>query len=246
MTTTVPPGLQRSTRRCANGSGSVTFSIAARSRRHRRVRYRCGQQVAGDELDPVDGGRRAEVDSDQPRVRAARMEESQKITVAPTDVYDGSGARGRVCRPHPEQRPDLGARTSSCGLSRSSSGRSARRREPCRVAPKRGGCFITIKVRRNRGGDEAGRLGAERAGRGGSLFPAIWSRPAPARAGPSPSKITGLPGAGAGGGHMVAVAQVVRASGCGPEGRGFESPQSPLISGTHVIRSVRKAQRSVE
>src|SRR6187200_418132 len=26
---------------------------------------------------------------------------------------------------------------------------------------------------------------------------------------------------------MVAVAQVVRASGCGPEGRGFESPRSP-------------------
>src|SRR6478736_4670002 len=27
---------------------------------------------------------------------------------------------------------------------------------------------------------------------------------------------------------LVAVAQLVRASGCGPEGRGFESPQSPL------------------
>jgi hypothetical protein len=26
---------------------------------------------------------------------------------------------------------------------------------------------------------------------------------------------------------MVAVAQLVRASGCGPEGRGFETPQSP-------------------
>src|SRR5262249_49758922 len=29
---------------------------------------------------------------------------------------------------------------------------------------------------------------------------------------------------------MVAVAQLVRASGCGPEGRGFESPQSPSFT----------------
>ena len=29
---------------------------------------------------------------------------------------------------------------------------------------------------------------------------------------------------------LVAVAQVVRASGCGPEGRGFESPRSPQVS----------------
>ena len=31
------------------------------------------------------------------------------------------------------------------------------------------------------------------------------------------------------GGPMVGVAQSVRASGCGPEGRGFESPRSPQI-----------------
>lgn len=30
-----------------------------------------------------------------------------------------------------------------------------------------------------------------------------------------------------GDGHTVAVAQLVRASGCGPEGWGFETPQSP-------------------
>jgi hypothetical protein len=29
---------------------------------------------------------------------------------------------------------------------------------------------------------------------------------------------------------VVAVAQVVRASGCGPEGRGFESPRSPHVA----------------
>ena len=30
---------------------------------------------------------------------------------------------------------------------------------------------------------------------------------------------------------MVGVAQVVRASGCGPEGRGFKSPRSPPVPG---------------
>src|SRR6476469_9985946 len=40
-------------------------------------------------------------------------------------------------------------------------------------------------------------------------------------------------------GHMVAVAQVVRASGCGPEGRGFESPQSPSTRGSRRAKRPR-------
>src|SRR4029079_329826 len=36
--------------------------------------------------------------------------------------------------------------------------------------------------------------------------------------------------------HMVAVAQLVRASGCGPEGWGFKSPRSPSSTAGHVRR----------
>jgi hypothetical protein len=50
--------------------------------------------------------------------------------------------------------------------------------------------------------------------------------------------------------NMVIVAQLVRASGCGPEGRGFKSPRSPKLKpaaragGTAVLSRRQKHERT--
>ena len=75
---------------------------------------------------------------------------------------------------------------------------------------------------------------------GGHIDPSERAR-RPVRAKPAradPLHWSGQHGPATGSGHAVAVAQVVRASGCGPEGRGFESPQSPSCPRPGVRSSV--------
>lgn len=38
--------------------------------------------------------------------------------------------------------------------------------------------------------------------------------------------------------HTVAVAQLVRASDCGSEGRGFETPQSPILEMVSTLGTI--------